>query len=767
MTSRGQLQAVSSQLEVLKELEEQLYLIVSNIQKTVEKGNAWLRDERVQSFMEMNQFLTNETSHVLSLCIRLAIGDGNERLLESILQTATFRNVFASNDSYTNCKDIQSLVDKYNALDTKLTFQSHKLERIEQEMIIYEDGTCQKLDKYKEDCMLEFQGASYFMGNLLTETETLSLKVDEMIEAKRNQNKKFDELDSKIKETEHMDEKLNTYFAKRYDELTKTVSALKQTAIEQDTTSKKLLNDMVTRNKTQFDDLAKEVKSSTERNNCRNDETLKKVQDTLTEVTLLRSQNKTMSETIHENKQKILVANNANTKLSETINETIFKKYDQLAQTVSVLQKTVKEQEQTYKQLFNTMAAQNKTQMEDIAKELKSTTTRNNLKNDVTLKKVQDTITEVTLLRSQNEKLSETVNENKQKIVLANNGNTKFLETLKKQEETLENVEKKCTIIDENSLKLKAMTQETTQYSHLVKALKTHYELLTKGQKQLEVRIDQVFNLHDTQVQQCNEKMSEVENKQETFQKDITLRLDGITTDVSSKGALITSQTGRIDSLNTSLINVAKQTNVAIAQVNKTISEVSTKSTADLTSVKVSIKKNTQIAESVRSSDEAHEKKIENISMKIEELTKRISVKENKEIGFEASVQSTMNRSFQKDEILAWFQDVEWDLESNYNPDTGIFTVPVKGIYMCELVIGSESFVHHKLQFCVCVKASDEDDEDTRMAMCAIKRKGQLVCTSGLRRLNENDQVYVKSDNYSKQIQLHIDSRFMCLRLDK
>lgn len=38
--------------------------------------------------------------------------------------------------------------------------------------------------------MIEFQGASYFMGNLLSETETLSLKVDEMIEAKRNQNKK-------------------------------------------------------------------------------------------------------------------------------------------------------------------------------------------------------------------------------------------------------------------------------------------------------------------------------------------------------------------------------------------------------------------------------------------------------------------------------------------------------------------------------------------------------------------------------------------------
>ncbi|XP_013074438.2 nucleoprotein TPR-like [Biomphalaria glabrata] len=180
MKTPRQIKAITSQLEVLEELKEQLESLITDINTVTSKGKSWINDSDSQNFLEMNQYLINETSRCLRRCYDLTNDDCglNSDTPESFDQA---ENVNRSKDD----KRYQSLADMVNKINSTLVKHSRKMKKLQQNSSEQEtriESTCEKIkenDSKFEELHNELQGASQFMTRLEIQSTKLFDKVKE------------------------------------------------------------------------------------------------------------------------------------------------------------------------------------------------------------------------------------------------------------------------------------------------------------------------------------------------------------------------------------------------------------------------------------------------------------------------------------------------------------------------------------------------------------------------------------------------------------
>uniref|UniRef100_A0A2C9L5E2 C1q domain-containing protein n=1 Tax=Biomphalaria glabrata TaxID=6526 RepID=A0A2C9L5E2_BIOGL len=130
-------------------------------------------------------------------------------------------------------------------------------------------------------------------------------------------------------------------------------------------------------------------------------------------------------------------------------------------------------------------------------------------------------------------------------------------------------------------------------------------------------------------------------------------------------------------------------------------------------------------------------------------------------VGFNACVsEESATFDLVKNEILTCFTSVTEDIQDNFDSESGIFTVPFDGLYLCGLFIDIITFVQHDLEFCIYVR--ETDGTETVIAHCHCRQRNITVSDVVIKQLRENDELFVSSNHSCKKLKFSNYSHFMC-----
>ncbi|XP_055875677.1 myosin-16-like [Biomphalaria glabrata] len=190
MKTPRQIKVITSQLEVLEELKEQLETFIADINTVTLKGKTWIDDSDSQNFVEINLYLSNETSRCLRRYRDLNSDDFDQHSYP-VEHSNQVENTSpkACNLSCKDDKTYQRLAGMMDTIESTLAKHSRKIKNLQQKSLGHEtriqstllqiqENETQYNSKF-EEFIKEFQGASQFMSSLQTQNTTLSNKVME------------------------------------------------------------------------------------------------------------------------------------------------------------------------------------------------------------------------------------------------------------------------------------------------------------------------------------------------------------------------------------------------------------------------------------------------------------------------------------------------------------------------------------------------------------------------------------------------------------
>ncbi|KAI8793531.1 lamin protein [Biomphalaria glabrata] len=190
MKTPKQIKVITSQLEVLEELKEQLETLIADINTVTLKGKTWIDDSGNQNFVEINLYLSNETSRCLR-CYRDLNSDDFDQHSHSAEHSNQAENTSPKvyNLSSKDDKTYQRLAGMVDKIESTLAKHSRKIKNLQQKSLQQEtriQSTLQQIQENEtqynskfEEFINEFQGASQFLSSLQTQNTTLSNKVME------------------------------------------------------------------------------------------------------------------------------------------------------------------------------------------------------------------------------------------------------------------------------------------------------------------------------------------------------------------------------------------------------------------------------------------------------------------------------------------------------------------------------------------------------------------------------------------------------------
>ncbi|XP_055874503.1 uncharacterized protein LOC129924286, partial [Biomphalaria glabrata] len=118
--------------------------------------------------------------------------------------------------------------------------------------------------------------------------------------------------------------------------------------------------------------------------------------------------------------------------------------------------------------------------------------------------------------------------------------------------------------------------------------------------------------------------------------------------------------------------------------------------------------------------------------------------------------------NFKKETILTCFNSCLLNIGNCYNRNTGIFTAPCNGLYLCSLMLESENFVAEK--FLIYDRKSDVE---SKRGTTHTNKTNAVACLVTVLLLNQGDEIYIKPANDIAKIKLSSSSYFLCVLLQQ
>ncbi|KAK0058228.1 lamin-like protein, partial [Biomphalaria pfeifferi] len=176
MRNSRHVKIITSHVENLEDLKSQLETIQTNVLTVIEKAELWIEEkEKDFSFLEMSQFLTNETSKFIMKCHNIASDNNESARAISTSGVALETLLSGSCTSNRDEKEFEIVKERLEKMEKTILTHSRKYKTVHQKLKALENETNQK--EQIDWIMQELNYASEFMTQIQSENKLLTERI--------------------------------------------------------------------------------------------------------------------------------------------------------------------------------------------------------------------------------------------------------------------------------------------------------------------------------------------------------------------------------------------------------------------------------------------------------------------------------------------------------------------------------------------------------------------------------------------------------------
>ncbi|KAI8793525.1 synaptonemal complex protein 1, partial [Biomphalaria glabrata] len=704
-------------------------------------GKEWIDETNNESFVKINQFLVTETSECLRRCS--SILDEND-----VMQTTVehvHRNA-SSNEEAHDPDDKQGQQTVKQTLEQKTMSTSHakeiniSIQNLKQQVKQNERmskqlqaETEQSFHLKFEAVMRELDAASNFMSNLQSKMESLSSQVKEM--------SKFDNASDLIDRLHSVDVTVTEHH-KKIEELQQESTENNILRIVHELLIERgILTHQTLRENSDFEKLHEDLKFIKDSQDQvqislqKHDENIRGLETNFKDSETLRS--KHLQDLKKEMQSKYELLNGLKSQSESTRAD-----YKQIETYLKRLGLNFDKLKQENTDLSTQISTLSVTSANDKREQIEKISSIESKNNDVSSRVDQLWSRNVAYQDSNFQKFKEDLSE----IEKSQSKKFKFinqkLENLETANTTLKDMDKK------NDLKFEEIKKELHSSSGVMTILQSKNESLCTSMMEKTVEINEVRQTLNEIIEQNVTNASNLNSAIARNGHELNKRLSDNTNTIEALQSQSNYQSMTMNAMEINFKSIATEVN----SIKRKVEEPVAAAAARRQSIEM------------HSNDQAEQfnfSKFQHVGA----VNADDESDDDEPVGFDARVHISALCELFLDETLSCFTSVTDDPQDDFDPETGIFTVPSDGLYLCGLFIDIITFLQCDLVFNIFVRESD--NSETIIGRCHCRHRNSTVSDVVIRQLRANDELFIRpGDNYGN-IQFSSYSHFMCALINR